>query len=332
MPVVPHKYGLVVIILYLALGIGCRSLTSRHPTQHVPSPNKPPSHKAALSARSDSTENEPQRLLPLRTYVDEIARRQSSIEQRLDSLSKEISSIRSVIDRVTRGQSSDTSMHFVSSDSIIAGVSGSGAYQDNKQANKAIGISSSKAAIIYPDQSSIAVPSLEQKSNAKRRSKQTHRVGDKQKQKEGPPASPSASKTLNTAQPSRNVRDESRLLDSTMMLLRNMRYDQAERVLNTLIEYPSPQRGEYLYLRALVYYFQNKYQAAAIDGEAAWKLLQQTNSPRRADLLYLLAELYEKEGNTERARESLRTLLERFPLSEVAILARRKIQQLAIVK
>jgi TolA-binding protein len=66
------------------------------------------------------------------------------------------------------------------------------------------------------------------------------------------------------------------------------------------------------------------------DADAAWQLVRSSNSPRRPDLLYLLAELSAEQGERDRARQYLQSLIESFPSSDAAILARRKLQQMAV--
>jgi len=119
-------------------------------------------------------------------------------------------------------------------------------------------------------------------------------------------------------------------LDTAMVALRARRFSDALGILSSLIERDSPRKGEYLYWRAIAYYQQEQYDLARSDAEAAWQLLRSSRSQRRPDVLYLLAELYILRGDRERARQYLQMLAESFPSSDAAILARRKLQQLAI--
>jgi len=115
-----------------------------------------------------------------------------------------------------------------------------------------------------------------------------------------------------------------------MVALRARRFSDALGILSSLIERDSPRKGEYLYWRAIAYYQQEQYDLARLDAEAAWQLLRSSRSQRRPDLLYLLAELYVLRGVRERARQYPQMLAESLPSSDAAILAHRKLQQLAI--
>jgi TolA-binding protein len=76
----------------------------------------------------------------------------------------------------------------------------------------------------------------------------------------------------------------------------------------------------------------NEYEAARTDAQEALKLLQKEQSSLQADAMYLLAEIESTHGEMERALQLLRTILERFPKTDAAILARRKLQLLMVAK
>lgn len=71
---------------------------------------------------------------------------------------------------------------------------------------------------------------------------------------------------------------------------------------------------------------------AFTDAEQAYAKLRTTRSPRLPDLMYLLAELYSSRAEHAKAKELLRVILERYPSSDAAILARKKLQQLATLQ
>lgn len=311
------------IVLSTHLMWGCRSLVPL-PRQHHQS-SRITTEQQRVSVATDDSVIGRQHLRPLREYMDEIVRRQIAIEARLDTITYLVSTLRQYLDKPQK----QSSLPPIPLDTVVAGAPHEG--------DRNLPSLQRSAGVILPDSGTMEEQLRARLPSPRRtRTKVTRQV----------PASPivqhftssdlhTVEKKLKGGTAPRISSDgvERRLLDSAIALLRSGRYREANALLSSLIDRRSPRQGEYYYWRALTHFLQHQSDDALRDAEAGWKLLSSTTEvPIRADLQYLLAELYSERGDSQRARSYLRAIIEQFPRSDAAILARRKLQQLTAAK
>jgi len=313
----------------------CRALRPASHDTHaeVPLRRAPTTAIVSDSATSpdSATGTERQRLLPLRAYMDELSQRQAAIESRLDSIGNDIAQLRRSVEQMVRNAAAlQPNTEIPKEDTIVAGAeSAPASKQDRPVSLPSLG---SNAGVILPDNSS-ATPSENSGASPKSplRKKQATR-GTKL-------PNATIARVRPEAQPAQRIRrttssvppaEEKPLFDSAIVALRAGQHADAVAKLSKLLAHDSPRRGEYLYWRAVAYYQMQQLDRAQRDADAAWQLVRSSNSPRRPDLLYLLAELSAEQGERDRARQYLQSLIESFPSSDAAILARRKLQQMAV--
>ena len=257
-------------------------------------------------------------------YLDSLSQRHTAIESRLYSLELNLAEIRRIVEQLAQEHRLEQS----NEDTLIAGPKVSGSFSG--EVKTPLPPLRSSTGIVLPDNAAAA--GKDTARNKISEQKRRHRVPTKTV--EISHDHKTESQPLHYTRPSARSRDAKRdevsLLDTAMVALRARRFSEALGILSTLIERDSPRKGEYLYWRAIAYYQQEQYDLARSDAEAAWQLLRSIRSQRRPDVLYLLAELYVVRGDRERARQYLQMLAESFSSSDAAILARRKLQQLAI--
>lgn len=301
---------------------GCRSLVPSQ-RQHLSSIPLAAGQQSVAVASDDSVVGR-QHLQPLREYMDEIVRRQIAIEARLDTIAYQVSALRQYL-VMSQNRSGLPPLPL---DTIVAGAP----HYDSGNLPSL----QRPATMILPDSSKLEERLLSRQPSPRRISNRMPRKVPTS-QRDQPLVSPevhSVEKKLNDEKARRTSRDveERRQLDSAIILLRSRRYGEANVLFSSLIERQSSRQGEYYYWRALTHFLQHQNDTALRDAEAAWKLLGTTELPIRADLQYLLAELYSERGDFERARLYLRATIEQFPRSDAAILARRKLQQITAAK
>lgn len=314
---------IAITILLVWSWTGCRSLQSPPRKGATTSASVQPQ---PASDRTDTT-GERQRLLPLRAYMDEIARRQAAIESRLDTLASDVAALRRTVELALQRQRASIAVE--SPDSVIAGPEppprDSAISKQSRRNRSGVILPDNNDAIETPPRADVS-PSKKRvpKQKAPVRSTTTETATKDKHYDPSPERKKKATLTTDV--------QEKRVFDSALVTIRAQRFDSAVAILTSLIDRRSPQKGEYLYWRALSHYFAGRLNSALKDAEDSWKLLQTTQSPRRADAMYLLADIYDRQGEVERARSLLRALIERFPSSDAAILARRKLQQLMTSK
>ncbi len=248
--------------------------------------------------------------------MDEIARRQATIESRLDTISRQLESLRQLVE--TRMGEGKTPMEA----EIIPGETK--ALEPNRDSTEGRSLRLQKqAGVILPDTTFHERPPRQ--TAAPRRTRKSS-AGQSITPSKPLPPQPSTRKSKLDHQL------ESRQFDSAMIAFRGKQYRTSIELLTKLIEHSSPRKGEYHYWRGLAAFMSGDAASARSDAEVAAKLLQDSKSPLQPDVLYLLAELENDRGNAERARQLLRTILERFPQSNAALLARRKLQLLMVSK
>lgn len=307
----------------------CRAL---RPALHQPRTEASSRTEPPTPPRNDSASStERHRLLPLRAYLDELSQRQAAIESRLDTIARDIGHLRHSYEELARRTGAlQTKTQRPAEDTIVAGSASSPtAVHDRPSPLPPL---RSNPGVILPDNAS-ALTSGNNSPPPKSppRKVRTSRIT---KIPNGAPAS-----TQQDVPPARNLRrasslgtpvEQKLLLDSAIVALRAGRHADAIAQLSKLLEHDPPRKGEYYYWRAVAYYQMQQRDRAHRDAEAAWQLLRSSNSPRRPDVLYLLAVLSAEQGERDRARQHLQSLIESFPSSDAAILARRKLQQMAV--
>lgn len=308
---------------------GCRALRpvlqdSRTETSPRTGPSASPLNDSANSA-------ERQRLLPLRAYMDELSQRQAAIETRLDSIGRDIAGLRRSLEEIVRHTAAvHPTTEIPKEDSIVAGSPSANAIEQDRPAS--FPALRSSAGVILPDNTSAL-----HSGNGGAPTKSPHRK-ERVFLSTKPPtdASVSTRQDASTMQLMRRTTsskpsaDEKLLFDSAIVSLRAGRFTECTTKLSKLLEHNSPRKGEYLYWRAVAYYQMQQIDRAHSDAEAAWQLVRSSTSPRRPDVLYLLAEISAERGDRDRTLQYLQTLIESFPSSDAAILARRKLQQMAV--
>jgi hypothetical protein len=101
---------------------GCRSL---RPSTKVGSYRVTQRHSDSTYTRTDtSSSNHPQRLLPLRVFLDLLSQRHTAIESRLDSLELNLAEIRRIVEQLAQEHRLEQS----NEDTLIAGPKVSGSF------------------------------------------------------------------------------------------------------------------------------------------------------------------------------------------------------------
>jgi len=311
------KLSTVVAILSISIG-GCRSLSPHAKQSSHANTLRPLVPEQPSVGPVDTTTNLP-RLQPLRVYMDEIARRQSVIEARLDTISHQLETLRQLVEQRTQSGQGQPASEIVrgAKDSEPSHLDTSGTLPPGKQHRR--------AGVILPD-ADVDTPPPSKPSKVRRQ--QTPRRPNV--------ASPRSIWQQRSPDEVRSringkvATAESGAFDTALVAIRNKQYQRARELLTTVLAQPSPKKGEYHYWRGLAAFLQQDYQAAHADAEMALTLLEKSKSALHADAMYLLAEIESNQGNGERARQLLRTILERYPRSDAAILARRKLQLLMV--
>lgn|GEM_PF-985171 len=313
----------------------CRALRPASHNTHAEAPPRRAPTSALVSDSATSPESasgtERQRLLPLRAYMDELSQRQAAIESRLDSIGKDLAQLRSSIEQMVRNAAAvQPNTEIPKEDTIVAGSESAPA--SKQDGSVPLPPLSSNAGVILPDnasgtQSGSSGGSPKSPFRKKQATRSTKLPND------------AIARARSDAQPAQRMRrttssvppaEEKLLFESAIAALRAGQHADAVAKLSKLLEHDSPRRGEYLYWRAVAYYQMQQLDRARRDADAAWQLVRSSTSPRRPDLLYLLAELSAEQGERDRARQYLQSLIESFPSSDAAILARRKLQQMAL--
>ncbi len=248
--------------------------------------------------------------------MDEIARRQATIESRLDTISRQLESLRQLVEaRIGEGKAPIEA-------EIIPGETK--AFESNRDSTGGRSLQPPKqVGVILPDTTVLEHPTRQTAAPRRARKAPARQSSIPSQQL---PSQPSTRKSKLDHQ------FESRQFDSAMTAFRSKQYRTSIELLTKLIEHSSPRKGEYHYWRGLAAFMSGDAGSARSDADIAAKLLQDSKSPLRPDVLYLLAEVENDRGNAERARQLLRTILEQFPQSNAALLARRKLQLLMVSK
>jgi TolA-binding protein len=250
--------------------------------------------------------------------MDEIARRQAGIEARLDTLSQQLEDLRRLVDERTRAGT-----QAAPSNNSTEPTAGERPTTENPSTTTTKPLQPTGAGVILPDSqedTTLRTPPT--------RPKRTSRFG----RSASVPAVQKPERNTQAKTNSALTIDASGTFDSAMVSFRNKQYRQSIEHLSKLITHASSRKGEYYYWRGLASFMLNEYEAARTDAQEALKLLQKEQSSLQADAMYLLAEIESTRGEMERALQLLRTILERFPKTDAAILARRKLQLLTVAK
>ncbi len=263
--------------------------------------------------------------------MDELSQRQAAIESRLDTIARDIAHLRRSYEEIARGTGAmQTKTQTPVEDTIVAGSAPSPtAVQDRPAPLPPL---RSYPGVILPDNASgmpsgtdgVPPKSPPRKVRTSRSTKLPNATTASTR-----PVAPQLRIQRRASSPGTTV-EQKLLQDSAIVALRAGRYADAVALLSKLLEYDLPRKGEYFYWRAVAYYQMQQIDRARRDAETSWQLLRSITSPRRPDVLYLLAELSAEQGERDRARQYLQSLTESFPSSDAAILARRKLQQMAV--
>ncbi|MCX7929673.1 MAG: tetratricopeptide repeat protein [Chlorobi bacterium] len=318
------------VTLRLAFGVlvlaacGCRAVGPVSKEKQAPTQASTTAELSKPSTAETQSDTVQSRLLPLRAYMDDIARRQVTIENRLDTIEVHLAALRRMLETTRSSKSLDS---ISSEPDVVRGKEP----PLPRTTPGALPRLPPKPGLILPDSGDGTVETRTQPIRSQRRlAEPSHspkrggeQVAPRRKNEQLPLPLPSA-------QRHKQRQGGDQLFDSAMINFRSKKYTAAIDYLGRLLEQSSPYSGEYLYWRGLSYFMLSQYNRAAEDVESALARLRGSNSPRAADTHYLLAEIAAAQGDVERAKQLLRSLLERYPHTEAAILARRKLQQLML--